>query len=44
VHTAKKLRDGSRLVLLRPGQLVRAILRIYGWDRLPSLRILETDR
>jgi anti-anti-sigma factor len=44
VHTARRLRNGSRLVLLDPGPLVRAILRIYGWDQSPSLRIRETNR
>lgn len=40
-ETARRLRDGYRLVLRSPGPLIRAILRIYGWDAVPSLQLAE---
>lgn len=43
-QTASRLGNGCQLVLRSPGPLVRAILRIYGWDQLPSLRMLEGSR
>jgi anti-anti-sigma factor len=40
-QTARKVTNGYRFVLRSPGPLIRAILRIYGWDKLPSLQMSE---
>lgn len=42
-QTARKQGNGYRFVLRSPGPLIRAILRIYGWDKLPSLHMLEEN-
>lgn len=40
-QAAEELSDGHHLVLRFPGPLIRAVLRIYGWDQLPALRLME---
>ena len=40
-QTARRLRKGCHFVLYHPGPIISAILRIYGWDRLPALRLVE---
>ncbi|SDN57172.1 MEDS domain-containing protein [Allokutzneria albata] len=40
-QTARRLHDGRRFVLHCPGPIISAILRIYGWDRLPALLLSE---
>ncbi|MGK5627352.1 STAS domain-containing protein [Streptomyces sp. URMC 123] len=41
VQTAEAFPNGHRVVLHSPAPLIRATLRIYGWDRLPTLLIEE---
>ncbi|MFB9909122.1 MEDS domain-containing protein [Allokutzneria oryzae] len=41
VQTADGLPEGRRIVLSSPGPIVKAILRIYDWDQLPTVRLLE---
>ncbi|MEJ3747756.1 MEDS domain-containing protein [Actinomycetes bacterium KLBMP 9797] len=38
---ADRLQRGRQLVVCNPGPIVRTILRAYGWDRLPALRLAE---
>ncbi|UMP06785.1 MEDS domain-containing protein [Amycolatopsis sp. EV170708-02-1] len=42
-HSAANLRNGYRFVLRSPGPIIRAILRNYGWDQLPSLTSVATE-
>lgn len=38
---ADHLQRGRQLVVCNAGPIVRTILRAYGWDRLPALRLAE---
>jgi anti-anti-sigma factor len=40
-HAAARLDDGHLLVLRSPSLGVRAVLRVYRWDELPALRLVE---
>lgn len=41
VRAATGVSSGVRLILHSPAPIIRTILRIYGWDRLPALRLME---
>lgn len=40
-RSAADLQSGYRFVLRSPGPIIRAILRNYGWDELPSLKTVD---